>query len=37
MTMVQIRGEIEPAGFRVREQLEFLPWQHIVVFEPTAR
>ena len=33
MTVEQVRGEIEPLGFRLKQTLEFLPWQHIFVFE----
>lgn len=32
-TVQQIRGEIEPAGFRFVEVKSFLPRQHILVFE----
>lgn len=31
-TLVQIRSEIEPLGFRVKDVLEFLPEQRIVIF-----
>jgi ubiquinone/menaquinone biosynthesis C-methylase UbiE len=33
MTFAQVRREIEPQGFRFKEKFEFLPWQHIIVFE----
>ena len=33
MTLKQVRLEVEPQGFRFKESLEFLPWQHIIVFE----
>jgi ubiquinone/menaquinone biosynthesis C-methylase UbiE len=33
MTLKQVRKEIEPQGFRFKESLEFLPWQHIIIFE----
>ena len=33
MTLLQVRKELEPQGFRFVESLEFLPWQHIIVFE----
>ena len=33
MTLAQVRKELEPQGFRFVESLEFLPWQHIIVFE----
>lgn len=32
MTVKQVLAEIEPMGFQLKEQLEFLPWQHIFVF-----
>ena len=31
-TLVQIRSEIEPLGFRVKDVLEFLPQQRVVIF-----
>jgi ubiquinone/menaquinone biosynthesis C-methylase UbiE len=37
MTLSQVRKEIEPQGFTFKESLEFLPWQHIIVFEKPAR
>ncbi len=33
MTLKQVRLELEPQGFVFKESLEFLPWQHIIVFE----
>jgi len=33
MTLKQVRLEVEPQGFRFKENFEFLPWQHIIVFE----
>ena len=33
MTLDQVRREVEPQGFRFKESLEFLPWQHIILFE----
>jgi hypothetical protein len=33
MTLRQVRREIEPKGFAFKESLEFLPWQHIIIFE----
>jgi ubiquinone/menaquinone biosynthesis C-methylase UbiE len=33
MTLKQVRREVEPQGFRFQKSLEFLPWQHIIVFE----
>jgi len=32
MTVKQVLFEIEPMGFRLKETLEFLPWQHIFIF-----
>ena len=36
MTLAQVRKELEPQGFRFVESLEFLPWQHIIVFAKPA-
>jgi ubiquinone/menaquinone biosynthesis C-methylase UbiE len=36
MTLAQVRRELEPQGFAFKENLEFLPWQHIIVFEKPA-
>ena len=33
MTVVQARKELEANGFAFKESLEFLPWQHIIIFE----
>ncbi|WP_201750326.1 class I SAM-dependent methyltransferase [Tautonia marina] len=33
MTIAQARAEVEPNGFRLKEVLDFLPWQHIIIFE----
>jgi ubiquinone/menaquinone biosynthesis C-methylase UbiE len=33
MTLRQVRKELEPQGFTFKESLEFLPWQHVIVFE----
>ena len=32
MTLQQVRREIEPRGFVFKESLEFLPWQHVIIF-----
>jgi hypothetical protein len=32
MTERQVLDEIEPMGFRLKEMLDFLPWQHILIF-----
>jgi SAM-dependent methyltransferase len=36
MTLTQVRKEIEPQGFVFQESQEFLPWQHIIIFERPA-
>jgi predicted methyltransferase len=33
MTIDQVRREVEPQGFAFKESLEFLPWQHVIIFE----
>lgn len=33
MSLKQVRRELEPYGFTFKESLEFLPWQHIIIFE----
>ena len=33
MTVEQARLEVEPAGLAFVESLEFLPWQHIIIFQ----
>jgi len=33
ITLAQVRRELEPQGFTFKESLEFLPWQHIIIFE----
>jgi SAM-dependent methyltransferase len=33
MTTAQVRREIVPHGFIFQEPLEFLPWQHVFIFE----
>ncbi|AGA25053.1 class I SAM-dependent methyltransferase [Singulisphaera acidiphila] len=38
MTFAQVRRELEPQGFKFKEKFDFLPWQHIIVFEkPVAK
>jgi ubiquinone/menaquinone biosynthesis C-methylase UbiE len=32
MTLMQVRAELEPAGFLFQQSLEFLPWQHLIIF-----
>jgi ubiquinone/menaquinone biosynthesis C-methylase UbiE len=37
MTLKQVRREVEPQGFTFKTSLEFLPWQHVIIFEkPTG-
>jgi SAM-dependent methyltransferase len=33
MSVAQARKELEANGFTFKESLEFLPWQHIIIFE----
>ncbi|WZO98725.1 class I SAM-dependent methyltransferase [Isosphaeraceae bacterium EP7] len=33
MTVAQVRKELEPQGYKLIETHEFLPWQHILIFE----
>lgn len=35
MTVAQVRRELEPRGFRLAQQFDGLPWQHLLVFERT--
>ena len=32
MSVQDVRSELEPLGFKFQRSLEFLPWQHIVIF-----
>jgi protein-L-isoaspartate O-methyltransferase len=36
MTLGQVRREVEPQGFIFKDSLEFLPWQHVIIFEKPA-
>ena len=36
MTLRQVRREVEPQGFVFKDSLEFLPWQHVIIFEKPA-
>jgi ubiquinone/menaquinone biosynthesis C-methylase UbiE len=36
MTLDQVKKEVEPQGFSFKESLEFLPWQHVIIFEKPA-
>jgi len=33
MTVAQARREVEPRGFAFQKTLDFLPWQHVIIFE----
>ena len=33
MTIRQVRKELDPQGFDFKESLEFLPWQHVIIFQ----
>jgi hypothetical protein len=32
MSVQDVRSELEPLGFTFQRSLEFLPWQHILIF-----
>src|SRR5262245_14799969 len=32
MSVQEVRSELEPLGFKFEKTLEFLPWQHILIF-----
>lgn len=32
MTVQEVRSELEPMGFKFQKVLNFLPWQHIIIF-----
>src|SRR5262245_33641829 len=32
MSVQDVRSELEPMGFKFQRSLEFLPWQHILIF-----
>lgn len=34
MSVQEVRAELEPLGFRFEKVLDFLPWQHIIIFRP---
>jgi len=34
MSLQDVRSELEPMGFEFEKSIEFLPWQHILVFRP---
>jgi len=36
MTVEQARREVEPQGLTFKTSLEFLPWQHVIIFEKPA-
>jgi ubiquinone/menaquinone biosynthesis C-methylase UbiE len=32
MSVQDVRSELEPLGFKFQQSLEFLPWQHVLIF-----
>jgi ubiquinone/menaquinone biosynthesis C-methylase UbiE len=32
MSVQEVRSELEPLGFKLQKTIEFLPWQHILIF-----
>jgi ubiquinone/menaquinone biosynthesis C-methylase UbiE len=32
MSVQEVRSELEPLGFKFQRTIEFLPWQHIIIF-----
>ncbi len=36
MTVDQVRQEVEPQGFQFQDNLGFLPWQHVLIFQKPA-
>jgi ubiquinone/menaquinone biosynthesis C-methylase UbiE len=32
MSVQEVRSELEPMGFRFEKVLDFLPWQHVIIF-----
>jgi ubiquinone/menaquinone biosynthesis C-methylase UbiE len=34
MSVEDVRSELEPLGFKFQRSIEFLPWQHILIFSP---
>jgi len=32
MSVPEVKSELEPMGFRFQQSLEFLPWQHVLIF-----
>lgn len=36
MTLKQVRREVEPQGYEFVDSLEFLPWQHLIIFRRPA-
>jgi ubiquinone/menaquinone biosynthesis C-methylase UbiE len=35
MSIDEVRSELEPLGFKLQRSLNFLPWQHIIIFTVT--
>ena len=36
MSIQDVRSELEPMGFKFQRSLDFLPWQHILIFTKTG-
>jgi len=36
MTLKQVRREVQPQGSCFQSSLEFLPWQHVIIFEKST-
>jgi SAM-dependent methyltransferase len=32
MSVQEVRSELEPLGFKFQRTIDFLPWQHIIIF-----
>jgi ubiquinone/menaquinone biosynthesis C-methylase UbiE len=37
MSVEEVRSELEPLGFKFQRAIEFLPWQHILIFTVISR
>ena len=37
MTVQEVRAEVEPGGYKLVEALDFLPTQHILIFQDAGR
>jgi SAM-dependent methyltransferase len=36
MSVVDVRSELEPLGFTFQKEIQFLPWQHILIFSASG-